>query len=150
MSTGERSGPIHPEPTRRSGYRYLFHDKHHGHDPSAARWLPELNQDEEFAVFDASDFHDLSDDRGWLYGVRIGPEGEVLELGTWSQQVAEFPCARFNDPWHGYPLWPLKEAGPANRRGEEQRPSKAVFLKMEETKVLTRRDRKRLMKGDFV
>ncbi len=37
MSIGETSGPIHPVLTRRSGYRYLFYDKHHGRGaPDAA------------------------------------------------------------------------------------------------------------------
>jgi hypothetical protein len=148
MATGEASGPIHPAPTRRSGHRSLFSGKHHGHDPRAARWLPTLSQDEEFAVFDAADFHGLNDERGWLYGVRVGESGGILELGTWGEQVAEFPAARPDEPWHGYPLYPLKEAGPPNRRGEKHRPSKDVFLKMEAAGLLTARDRKRLMKGD--
>lgn len=150
MSTGETSGPIHPVPTRRSGYRYLFYDKHHGRDVYAARWLPSVSHDDEFAVFDTADFHALSDDRGWLYGIHRGPEGEVLVLGTWDQQVAEFPSARENEPWHGYPLWPLKDKGPENRRGEKHRPSKAVFQMIEDAGLITTRDRKRLSKGDHV
>lgn len=150
MAIGETSGPIHPTPTRRSGHRYLFYDKHHGADRRAAQWSPELTPDEEFAVFDRADWHDLSDDRGWLHGLRLGPDGAVLELGTWGQQLAEFPSARIGEPWHGYPLWPLKEQGPPNRRGEKHRPSKEVFAKMEAAGLLTARDRKRLYKGDHV
>ena len=150
MATGESSGPIHPTPTRRSGYRYLFYVKHHGpggHD-GPAKWASEFSHDEEFAVFDSADFHEISDERGWLYGVRISESQQVLALGTWGQQVAEFPQARANEPWHGYPLWPLKQDGPPNRRGEQHRPSKAVFQKMEEVGLISRRDRKRLQKGD--
>jgi hypothetical protein len=152
MSTGESSGPIHPAPTRRSGYRYLFYDKHHGRGaPDAARWSPDVDMDEEFAVFDAADFHDLADERGWLYGVRERDEaGEIPDLGTRGQQVAEFPSARPNEPWHGYPLWPLAEAGPQNRKGEKLRPSKDVFMKMEAVGVLTLRERRRLYKGDHL
>ena len=62
MSIGETSGPIHPVPTRRSEYRYLFYDKHHGRGgPDAAQWLPSLSQDEEFAVFDLADRDELSE-----------------------------------------------------------------------------------------
>lgn len=149
MSTGESTGQIHSEVTRRSKHHYLFYNKHHGQDPHAARWLPDLSRDEEFAVFDDADFHDLSDDRGWLYGIRRDPDGRILELGTWNQQIAEYPFACSTETWHGYPLWPLKDAGPENRRGERFRPSKVVFLKMEAAELLSKRDRKRLMKGDY-
>ena len=71
MSIGETSGPIHRVPTRRSGYLYLFYNKHHGRGgPEAAQWLPGLSRDDEFAVFDVADRDDLSDVRGWLYGMR--------------------------------------------------------------------------------
>lgn len=147
MASGESSGPIHPDATR-NGKRYLFSAKHHGHDPNASRWLPALSRDEEFSVFDTADFHIVRDERGWLYGVRIGSSGDVLELGTWGQQVAEFPLARPSEPWHGYPLWPLKEVGSSNRRGEKHRPPKGVFVRMEAEGLIRTRDRKRLQKGD--
>jgi hypothetical protein len=148
MATGETSGPIHPIPTQRSGHRYLFHDKHHGRgDRDAAQWLPELSADDEFAIFDTADLHDISDERNRLYGVRSSPEGGLIVLGTWGQQVAEFPFARPNERWHGYPLWPLDDGGPENRRGEKHRPSKDVLRKMEAAHLLTQRDRKRLTKG---
>ena len=150
MSTGETAGPVHPVPTRRSGYRYLFYAIHHGRGgPDDAQWLPTMSHDEEFGVFDMADFHDLSDEGGRLYGVRRGPLGEILALGTWGQQVAEFPFARENETWHGYPLWPLKDAGPPNRRGENRRPSKVVFQKLEDERLITRRGRKRLWKGNY-
>lgn len=150
MATGERSGPIHPIPTQRSGYLYLFYIKHHGGDQRAAQWSTDLSHDDEFAIFDVADLHALSDERSWLYGLRRGADGRILYLGEWKQQVAEFPYARPDEPWHGYPLWPLKEQGPANRKGEKHRPSKEVFLKMERATLLTARDRKRLYKGDHV
>jgi hypothetical protein len=147
MATGETSGAIHPDPTQRSGHRYLFYEKHHGRGgPDAAQWLPDLSRDDEFAVFNAADLHDISDERNWLYGVRIDADGKVLFLGTAGQQIAEFPFARPNEPWHGYPHWPLKDAGPENRRGEKLRPSKSVFLKLEAANLLTTRDRKRLFR----
>lgn len=152
MSTGASSGPIHPAPTRRSGFRYLFYDKHHGRgDPDASQWLPSMSRDEEFQVFDVADLHDISDDRGWLYGIRPRDRaGQIPELGTWGQQVAEFPVARLNEPWHGYPLWPLGEAGPENRKGDKSRPVKSVFLRMEAAGLIMARERKRLNKGDHI
>jgi len=138
---------LHPTPTQRSGYQYLFTTKHHGADLQAAQWLPELLLEEEFAVFDRADQLEIADGDGWLYGVQ--PEGSGLrELGTWSQQLAAFPHARLGEAWHGYPLMPLNERAPQNRRGEKMRPSKAVFLKMELAGVITTAQRKRLMKGD--
>ncbi len=152
MSFGESSGPIHPVPTRRSGYRYLFYDKHHGRGgPDAAQWLPNLSRDDEFTVFDMADRDEISDERDWLYGMLPRhAEGYILDLGTWGQQVAEFPPARANDAWHGYPLWPLGEEGPANRKGEKGRPSKSVFLRMEVVNMITRRERKKLYKEDHL
>lgn len=140
----------HPQSTRRSQYRYIFTGKHHGGDRAAARWHPELNHDAEFSVFDNADFHDLSDERGWLYGVLRDEEDGLRHLGTWNQQMAEYPLANEGQPWHGYPLWPLKELGPENRRGEKMRPAKDVFLKMEQAHLISQRERKRLFKGDHV
>ncbi len=149
MSEGDPAGPIHPTPTRRSAHRYQFYAKHHGRGaPDASQWRANLSRDEEFATFDDADYHDLSDDRGWLFGVRRGPDGHLSDLGTWDQQVSEYPRARDGEPWHGYPIWPLKQLGPENRRGEEHRPSKVVFAKMEAAGLLTRQERKRLSKGD--
>jgi hypothetical protein len=139
----------HAQPTHRSRYRYVFTAKHHGGGPKdAAQWSVSL--DEEFCVFDRADLHELIDDRGWLYGVLPDGDGKLRELGTWKQQIAEFPAAADGQPWHGYPLWPLNDLGPENRRGEKLRPSKAVFLRMEHVGLISRRDRKRLFKGDHV
>jgi hypothetical protein len=139
-------------PTQRSGHRYLFYDKHHGRGvPDAAQWLPNLSRDEEFSIFDSADLNDVSDDRDWLYGVRVrDADGEIPDLGTWGQQIAEFPFSRPPSPWHGYPLWPLADIGPNNRKGEKHRPSKVVFLKLESNGILTLRERKRLYKGDHL
>ncbi len=134
--------------TQRSGLEYELTPKHHGTDPGAARWLPELTAEEEFLVFDSADLHDISDERRWLYGVlRIDTE-ELRFLGTWNQQLAEFPFADEGCAWHGYPLYPLKDQGPENRRGQEGRPSKVVFEKMVQEGLLSKREKKRLMKGD--
>src|SRR5438105_1295963 len=105
---------VHDAVTRRSGYRYQSTPKHHGGDRDAAQWLPSLSLEEEFAVFNGADEHELSDHDGNLYGVRPDGEGGLRYLGTQHQQVAEFPVARAGEAWHGYPLYPLKELGPRN------------------------------------
>jgi hypothetical protein len=149
--SGGQIDPVHPNRTRRNGYRYLFSSKHHGGGaPGDARWLPSLTREEEFSVFDTADDHDLSDDRQWLYGVLRSDEGEIRYLGTWKQQLAEFPVATSGMPWHGYPIWPLKELAPPNRQGEKFRPGKEVFQKMEEAGLITESQRRRLYKGDHV
>ncbi len=97
------------------------------------------------------DLMDLSDEQGRLYG--IGPRdeaGDISDLGTWGEQVAEFPYARPNEAWHGYPVWPLVEEGPENRRGEKSRPSKYVFQRLVQERLLSLRERKRLYKGDHL
>jgi hypothetical protein len=149
VTPGGQTNPVHPAPTRRSGYRYLFSDKHHGGGAkSDSRWLPDLIRDEEFSIFDAADWHELSDDRGWLYGILRSNEGQVRYLGTWGQQVAAFPFARPGAPWHGYPLGPVKtDLAPPNHRGDDVKPSMEVFLKMERAGLISGRQRKRLQKG---
>jgi hypothetical protein len=152
MSVGESSGPIHPVPTQRNGYRYQFYDKHHGRGgPDAAQWLPSLSREEEFAVFDSADLNELSDEQGRMYGIGSRDEtDQIPDLGTLGEQVAEFPYARPNETWHGYPVWPLVQAGPENRRGEMSRPSKEVFQRMVDVGLLTLRERKHLYKGDHL
>jgi hypothetical protein len=86
---------LHPDPSP-SGYRYYFHPKHHGRGPADdARWLPlpEMSREEEFAVFVMADVHELSDNKGNLYGLRIRgsiPGHQILFLGTRREQVARF------------------------------------------------------------
>jgi hypothetical protein len=83
---------IHPTQTRRSQYHYLFTSKHHGGGSAGdAQWAPDVTQSEEFSVFDDADFHEIFDDRSWLYGGLRSPTGELRDLGTWQQQIAEFP-----------------------------------------------------------
>jgi len=138
---------VHEQPTNRSAYRYQFTPKHHGLDSRAAQWLPELTLEEEFRVFNTADDCEIVDERGWMYGV-LRVDNRLQDLGTWHQQIAEFPQSRQGESWHGYPLWTVNELAPENRRGESMRPDKAVFKKLESRKLLTKRERKRLVKGD--
>ncbi len=60
--------------------------KHHGAGlPSDSRWLPDLTRPEEFQVFDMADFHELRDEDGDLYGLRISgdPGNRQLALSHW-------------------------------------------------------------------
>jgi hypothetical protein len=151
VATGGQTNPVHPTATRRSRYRYIFSDKHHGGGAKGgSRWSSDLSLEEEFSIFDYADWHELSDDRGWLYGILRSDAGQVRYLGTWGQQFAAFPLARPGAPWHGYPLWPLNDLAPLNRRGEQSRPSKEALQKMERAGLITVEERKRLQKGDHV
>jgi hypothetical protein len=140
---------VHDGETTRSGYRYHCTPKHHGQDPNAAQWLPALTLDEEFAIFNAADEHDLSDEGGQLYGVQQQGEG-LGYIGIWHEQVAEFPFAREGEAWHGYPVYPLVDEGPEYRRGERSRPAGIVFSKMVRAGLISPSQRRRLMKGDHV
>src|SRR5260221_14523850 len=80
----------HTARTQRNGYRYLFTAKHHGGDKTSAMWLASLNRDTEFSIFDLADLREILDDRGWLYGVLLDADGDLLDLGSWNEQVAEF------------------------------------------------------------
>jgi hypothetical protein len=142
---------IHSKRTERSEYQYQFTPKHHGGPGAgrdAAQWLTSLSLDEEFAIFDAADKHELSDEDGNLYGVeRDGPDS-LRYVGVWKEQVAEFPVAREGEAWHGYPVYPLINEGPENRRGQKGRPDGAVFTKMMLAGIISSSQRKRLMKAD--
>ena len=141
---------LYPNPTQRSGYRYLLTTKHHGAGSSTdACWASDITPNEEFQVFDDCDTHQILDDGGWMYGV-LKHGDSLRELGTWQQQVAAFPYAEPPSAWHGYPLWAVNFSAPDNRRGEQMRPAKAVFMRMEAVCLITTRQRKRLMKGDHV
>jgi hypothetical protein len=148
--SGESVGETHAERTRKEK-SYFFYIKHHRpEDQSNSQWSPEVTQAEEFAIFDDADWHDFLDERQWLYGIQRVSESQVRTLGTWGQQMAEFPHARENESWHGYPLWPLRVQGPENRRGDVGRPSRAVFLRMEAVGRLTPAERKRLFGGKHI
>ena len=114
----------------------------------AAQWLPSLSLEEEFGVFDEAVFRDIFDDDGRFYGVLLGAEGDLLDLGTWQQQMAEFPRANEGVPWHGYPIWAVNQEAPSNRSGPNVRPAKEVFTKLERAGVISVQQRKRLYKGD--
>lgn len=140
---------VHTQVTARSGYSYQFTPKHHGANAGAAQWLPGMSLDEEFTVFDTADAFELADDDGNLYGVQREGDESLRFLGTWYQQVAEFPFSRVGETWHGYPVYPLQDRGPSNRRGEALRPPRTVFTKMMAAGLISDVQRRRLMKGDY-
>ena len=151
---------LHPSSTVRRGLRYEFTPKHHGADSDAACWLTELGLDEEFAIFDRADGieevegtdpRQIADEAGNLYGYELIPDGTMRVIGTWYQQLAEFPVQVDGAIWHGYPIWPLKnELAPENRRGEKCRPTTRVFDRLLEIGVITRQQRKRLGNGKLI
>jgi hypothetical protein len=145
MATGGSAGPEHPVRTANHQYRYFFHSEHHGGDPGKAQWSKELSHAEEFAVFDLADTHDLLDAKDHLYGLHLGPRGEILELGTLDQQVAKFPRARDNESWHGFPLAPLRRVKPPHP--PERETPMEVLRRMVERGLLNEIQRKRLAKG---
>jgi hypothetical protein len=139
------SDPEHPETTRRSRYRYCFTSKHHGGGSSEdAQW--NIPPEDEFFIFDTADFLEVCESDETYYGV-LPAGGQLTDVGTWAQQVAEFPKASPGSPWHGYPIWAVNDEAPPNRSSAKLRPSKAVFLKMETVRLITKQQRKRLLKG---
>jgi hypothetical protein len=140
----------HPQRTRRHQYRYLFTAKHHGESEGAAQWSPDLSEEDEFAVFDGADDMELLDEEGNLYGALRDGEDSLRDLGIWGEQIAEFPCAAEEMPWHGYPLWAINHEGPSNRRNQKHRPAREVFNRMVEVGRITALMRTRLMKGGHV
>ncbi len=152
MSVGGEPGHLHPTPTERSGYRYFFYDKHHGRGgPDVARWLPELTDDDEFAIFNQADLMDFSDGHGNLYGMRFGaaPNRRVLKLGTLRQQVAKFPRSHPGASWHGFPLGPLEGDFDPPHPPIRALPRDALN-KMVESGLLDAIQRSRLLRGKTV
>lgn len=74
--------------------------------------------------------------------------GDLQELGTWDEQVAEFqPGTAASDPWHGYPQWPVDRFGPPNRRKQQCCPDRQVFDLMVAAAMITKLQRRRLLAG---
>lgn len=149
MVNSGSAGAIHPATTKRSGYQYLFHIKHHNYGAKdVAQWLPDLSRLEEFSIFDRADELDLSSASGDLYGLRIDSDNDILALGTLGQQVAKFPHAHASLPWHGYPLGPLANTRPPH---PPIRPlPREAIQKMVDQKLLTATQMKRLLRGNHV
>jgi hypothetical protein len=139
---------VHPVTTPKRRFNFVFTAKHHGGGKvDDARWSAEVTMIEEFGVFDEADFCDIFDKDRRLYGVLRATDGSLRDLGTWKQQMAEFPEADQGVPWHGYPIWAVAEIGPPNRAGQKCRPQKEVFQKMQDAGLITLQQRKRLYKG---
>jgi hypothetical protein len=122
-----------------------FYDKHHGWaGPDVARWALDLSEDEEFGIFEQADDRELSDEGVSLYGIPLGPRCQVLPSGTPCQQIAKFTDS--GSHWHGFP------AGPLDRNLDPPHPPsrplpKDALQKMVDAQLLTREERKRLLKG---
>ncbi len=147
MPNGQYPGPVHPQRTRRSGYEYFFYDKHHKPGYSEdAQWLRDMTEAEEFAVFDLADLHEISNEKGDLYGLRLDAEGTIMALGTRGEQVAEFPVAREGHAWHGYPAWPIMWLDRDEKKRKYPAPREALD-KMQDAGLITESQGKRLARG---
>jgi hypothetical protein len=140
----------HSTTTRRGGYRYQFTTKHHGGTGAegASQWVVSLTLADEFAIFDIADWNEISDSRENLFGVWRAVDGSLGEIGTWRQQIAEFPSARAGESWHGYPCYPIGQSGPEELQGDRCKPEKSVFTKLLQAGLITRREQKRLRKAE--
>ena len=146
MPNGAHPGSLHPVVTQRSGFQYFFYTKHHQpNNATDAQWETAVSQNEEFAVFDLADLHDLSEPNGDLFGLHLGAGPSILILGTRGEQVAEFPVQAASQAWHGYPLFPIAKRGTAPKR---KNPIPADALdKMEQVGLLTAAQKNRLKGG---
>lgn len=148
MASGGLAIPEHPDITRNHGYQYGFHPKHHlpGRPASrAAQWSGAISRDQEFAIFDEADFHDLLDEDGNLFGL-LREGGEIAFLGTLDQQIAFFPLARPNEIWHGYPLANISRQATNPRPPIRVIPT-SVLSTMVDKKQLDSTDMGRLLRG---
>jgi hypothetical protein len=155
-----QNNTAHAKATARRNLTYVFTPKHHGGDKTASCWLPALTFDEEFAIFDRSDGivvqsageddRHVADNAGNLYGYETVPGGSLRELGTWHQQMAEFPVQPQGAQWHGYPIWPIGPQAPPNKQGQKCRPDAYVFDRMVQLGDISSGQGKRLKKGDWI
>jgi hypothetical protein len=102
----------HPDLTSRRELTYEFTPKHHGGNATASCWLTALTLVEEFEIFDRADGiviavpadnRQVADVAGNLSGYEILTQGSqhLREIGTWDQQIAEFPVQQAAANWHG-------------------------------------------------
>lgn len=156
-----QSDTRHSAKTKRQHITYVFTPKHHGGDRDASCWLTSMPFDEEFAVFDRADgivvaapvdHRQVADSNGNLYGYEILTAGRqhLRELGTWHQQMAEFPVQKPGSDWHGYPIWAIDEVAPQKYLGQKCRPEAGVFDRMVQIGDIDDAQRKRLKKGEWI
>lgn len=132
------------------GYRYYFHPRHHGAGSSSdARWKSEITRPDEFGIFRDSANADFADVSGNLYGL-MKIQGKVIDIGTQGEQIAKFWKASTGSPWHGFPCWAILSRDYQNRRGQQYRPPKSVLEKMQEQKLITLVQCRRLSRGDRI
>lgn len=146
-----QNNTTHPVTSVRRGLIYVFTPKHHGGgDKDSSCWLTSLTFDEEFAIFDRADGVVVTDGSGNLYGYETLSTGTLRELGTWHEQIAEFPNQVEGAVWHGYPIWSIHSNTSQNYQGQKCRPAKEVFDRMVQLGDISPAQRKRLKKGDRI
>lgn len=114
---------------------------------------------EEFEIFDRADGivvqppndnRQIADADGNVYGYTVLADGSLEEIGTWHQQLAEFPNPAGGAVWHGYPIWPVGPMAPQNLQGQRCRPDSSVFDRMVDLGHISAGQRKQLKKGETV
>ena len=157
-----QNNTAHPATTARRSLTYVFTPKHHGGSPTASCWLTGISFAQEFSIFDRTDGivvpagidnRQVSDLLGNLYGYEVLETAtqHLRELGTWDQQMAEYPAPHEGSPWHGYPIWPINPVvTPPQYNGQRCRPDHSVFDRMVQLGDITDSHRKRLKTGHFI
>jgi hypothetical protein len=139
----------HDVETTRRNLTYVFTPKHHGGSATASCWDLAMSFDDEFEIFDRADGI-IAPPAGNVYGYTVLADGSLAELGTWYQQLAEFPAQASGAVWHGYPIWPIGPMAPQNLQGHRCRPDSSVFDRMRDLGHINDAQRKMLKKGENV
>jgi hypothetical protein len=108
-----------------------------------------MTADEEFAVFDLADLHELSNEKGDLFGLHLDATGKPAPLGTRQEQIAEFPLTQSGSAWHGYPTWPIMRLDREDMTRKYPAPA-AALEKMKQAGLITETQRKRLRVGKTI
>lgn len=133
----------------RKGRSYKFHPKHHLPEKGDhSCWAATINRDTEFGMFQEAETYEFSDSKGHLYNI-LKEGKDYVEIGTRSEIVARFCNPHSNSDWHGYPLWPIKIREQLNRKSEPYSPPSDTLQKMVDKQMMTERDRKRILRGDY-
>jgi hypothetical protein len=141
----------YPRPTRNHRYRYRFTHKHHG-GHGFGQWLRPLSEDDEFAVFEGADIHDILDGDGNLFGAVSDGEGRLRILGAAGEQIAKFGWTAPGLPWHGHPIWCIRNMAKKKTKKTKQhyRPDDQVFDRMVAVGLIDESQSRRLKGANHV
>ena len=105
-----------------------------------------MTHDEEFAVFDLADFHDLSNEKGDLYGLHLSPERSIMIWGLEKNRWRSFLFRKEIIPGMAIRAWPII-GWSGTSRSEISLPPKDALEKMKHAGLITENQRKRLARG---